>query len=51
MISDKVIYHNYRLTKKVDRYDDRVAIDVNKITKKTAIQMTEQPFSAKNACR
>lgn len=48
LFADAVDYRNYRLIKKSTRYEDDVANKLNKMTKKTAVQMKDRTVSAKD---
>lgn len=47
LFTNAVHYQNYRLIKNSKRYDDDVTNELNKITKKSAVQMKDQTFNDK----
>lgn len=54
-ISDRfaaaVGYRNYRVFKKLSRYEDNIAHELQKMEKKLAVQMKGSPFLGKAGCR
>lgn len=48
---DTVVYRKNRLIKKSARYEDEFTKELNKIKKKTAVQMKDRAFSEKDPYR
>lgn len=51
LLTDAVDYQNYRIMKKSPWYNADETNDLNRMTKKTVVQMTDRTFNGSDSCR